>query len=188
VALNDYVDLALAYAGIAKARADIEREGSGRAARNVIVLTVAASGGSALSVPQKDALQAYLAARSHDPARLRLRDYRPWPIRLALRVNVAPRFMQSDVQRALLEAFGRNGFFGFDLRELGADLVLSDVYALAESVAGVDHLVATAFHAEQDAATVADRIAVPADALATGGDAADAAVGRFSLQLQGGLS
>ncbi len=188
VALSDYVDLALSYSGVAKARADLEREGSGHAARSVIVLTIAAAGGSALSTPQKEALLAYLAARSHDPARIRVRDYRPWPIRLALRVNVSERFLQSDVQRAVLNAFGSFGFFGFDQRELGADVVLSDVYALAESIAGVDHLLATAFHAESEAAQLSDRILVPADALATGGDAADAAIGRFSLQLVGGLS
>ena len=188
VSLNDYLDLALSYSGVAKARADFEREGRGRAARNVIALTVAATGGSALSTPQKEALLAYLSARSADPARLRIRDYRPWPVRLSLRVNVSPRVLQSDVQRALLDAFGGNGFFGFDQRELGADLVLSDVYALAESIQGVDHLVATAFHAESEADTIADRIVVPADALATGGDAADAAIGRFNLQLVGGLA
>ncbi|MCC7247443.1 MAG: hypothetical protein IT473_02360 [Lysobacter sp.] len=188
VALSDYLDLALSYSGVAKARADLEREGSGRAARSVIALTVAATGGSALSTPQKEALLAYLSARSADPARLRVRDYRPWPVRLSLRVNVSPRVLQSDVQRALLDAFGSAGFFGFDQRALGADLVLSDVYALAESIQGVDHLVATAFHAESDAETVADRIFVPSDALATGGDAADAAIGRFNLQLVGGLA
>lgn len=188
VALSDYVDLALSYSGVAKARADLEREGSGRAARSVIALTVAATGGSALSTPQKEALLAYLSARSADPLRLRVRDYRPWPIRLSLKVNVSPRVLQSDVQRALLDAFGSNGFFGFDQRELGTDLVLSDVYALAERIAGVDHLIAVAFHAESEAEAVADRIAVPADALATGGDAIDAAMGRFHLQLVGGLA
>lgn len=188
VALSDYLDLALSHSGVAKARADLEREGSGRAARSVIALTVAATGGSALSTPQKEALLAYLSARSADPARLRVRDYRPWPVRLSLRVNVSPRVLQSDVQRALLDAFGSAGFFGFDQRELGADLVLSDVYALAESIQGVDHLVATAFHAESETEAVADRIFVPADALATGGDAADAAIGRFNLQLVGGLA
>jgi hypothetical protein len=35
---------------------------------------------------------------------------------------------------------------------------------------------------------VADRIVVPADALATGGSASDAAVGRLTLQLVGGLA
>jgi hypothetical protein len=188
VALGDYVDLALSYAGVAKARADMEREGSGRAARSVIVLTVAADGGSALSTPQKEALLAFLAERSHAPAQLRVRDYRPYPIRLDLRVNVSSRFLQSDVQRALLEAFGSRGFFGFDQRELGTDLVLSDVYVLAESIAGVDHLIATAFYAEHEAARIADRIFVPADALVTGGDATDPVIGRFALQMVGGLS
>jgi hypothetical protein len=83
---------------------------------------------------------------------------------------------------------GPGGFFGFDQRELGADLVLSDVYALVEATPGVEHARATLFHAEAEPGGVADRIPVPADALATGGAATDAAVGRLSVQLIGGLS
>ena len=41
---------------------------------------------------------------------------------------------------------------------------------------------------EPEAAQVADRISVPADALATGGDVVDAAIGRLGLQLLGGLT
>lgn len=188
VSLADHADLALTFAGIAKARADTEREGSGAAARRLVVVTCAPQGGTALSTPQMEAVLAYLAARSPDPARLRVRGHRAWPVRLALRVEVAPGFQQAAVQRAVLQAFGPGGFFAFERRALGDDLVLSDVYAHAEAVPGVDHVVATLFHAEPDAAAVADRIVVPADALPTGGDPVDAAVGRLTLQLSGGLA
>jgi predicted phage baseplate assembly protein len=205
VSLSDYADLALTVSGMAKARADIEREGSGAASRRVIAVTCAAQGGTALATPQMEALLVFLAARCPEPARLRVRGHRAWPIRLALRVNVAANFAQAVVQRALLDAFGVSsigeagepaasgsgaafGFFAFDRRELGSDLALSDVYAAAEAVTGVDHVLATLFHAEGEAAQVADRIRVPADALATGGDAVDATVGRLTLQLVGGLA
>jgi hypothetical protein len=188
VSLADHADLALTFSGIAKARADAEREGQGAASRRVIVVTCAAEGGTALSTPQMEALLAFLSTRCPEPARLRVRSHRAWPVRLALRVNVAAHFSQAVVQRSLLDAFGAAGFFAFDRRELGADLVLSDVYAAAEAVAGVDNVLATLFHAEGAPAQVADRIAVPADALATGGDAADAAIGRLTLQLVGGLA
>lgn len=189
VALADYADLALTCAGVGKARAAVEREGGGAGARRVIVVTCAAAGGNRLSTPQKEALLAYLGARSPEPGRLRIRDYRAWPLRLALTVYVLPSFQQAPVQRALLAAFGNGtgGFFHFDRRALGAAVALSDVYALAETIGGVDHVLATRFHAEGDAMRVADRIELPADGLATGGDGADAAIGRLSLQLIGGL-
>ena len=188
VSLADYADLALTFSGIAKARADAEREGRGAASRRVIVVTCAAEGGTPLATPQMEALFAFLAARCPEPARLRVRGHRAWPVRLALRVDVAANFSQAAVQRALLDAFGVSGFFAFERRALGADLALSDVYAAAEAVTGVDHVLATLFHAEGQTAQAADRIGVPADALATGGDAVDAGVGRLTLQLAGGLA
>ena len=191
VSLADHADLALTFAGIAKAHASVEREGRGAAARRVIAITCAAAGGNGLSTPQKEALLAFLSARCGEPERLRIRDHRAWPVRLALTVTLLPQFQQAPVQRALLAAFGHEvgGFFHFDQRELGVDLALSDVYALAEKTPGVDHVLATQFHAERERAVrVADRIAVPADALATGGHTSDAALGRLSLQLIGGLS
>lgn len=188
VSLADHADLALTYSGIAKTRADFEREGTGAGARRVIVVTCAAQGGTALATPQMEGVLAFLAERSLQPTRLRVRSHRAWPIRLALRVQVASGFMQAAVQKALLEAFGTTGFFAFERRALGDDLALSDVYAAAEAVRGVDNVLATLFHAESETARAADRIAVPADALPTGGDPADAAVGRLTLQLVGGLT
>lgn len=188
VSLADHADLALTFAGIAKARADLEREGVGAAARRVIVVTCAAAGGKALALPQKEALLAFLAARSIDPGRVRVRDHRIWPLRLALQVNVAADAAQATVQRALLAALGSDGLFAFERLGFGAELTLSEVYARAEATAGVDHVLATLFHAEGATPEVADRIAVPVDALASGGDASDPLIGRLSLQLLGGAT
>ncbi|MGH9885490.1 MAG: putative baseplate assembly protein, partial [bacterium] len=189
VSLSDYADLALTFTGIAKARADVEREGRGAGARRLIVVTCAALGGNALSTPQKEALLAFLRARAPEPDSIRVRDHRKWPIHLALSVTVFPNFQQSVVQRALLDAFGNgeNGFFSFDSRELGTAMALSSVYALAEQTPGVDNTLATLFHLETDSAAVLDRIPVPADAIASGGDADDASIGILSLHLTGGL-
>ena len=44
------------------------------------------------------------------------------------------------------------------------------------------------FHLEGESAQVADRIAIPADALACGGDATDPARGCLSLRLSGRLT
>ena len=190
VSVADYADLALGYAGVGKASAAIEREGRGAGAQRLIVVTCMAAGGNELSTPQREALLDYLRSRSPEPERVRIRGCRVWPIRLALTVYVLPGFRQAAVQAALLAAFGNAGagYFAFEQRALGSELALSDVYALAEATAGVDHVLATLFHAEAEAPRVADRIRLPADALATGGDATDAAVGRLSLQLIGGLS
>jgi hypothetical protein len=94
------------------------------------------------------------------------------------------------VQRALLAVFGQDAgsLFSFERQSFGAALALSDVYAAAEATGGVDHVLATLFCAETGNPTVAPFISVPDDALATGGSATDAAVGRVSLQLVGGLS
>jgi hypothetical protein len=142
-----------------------------------------------LSAARREALLAYLSARSPGTDPIRIRDYRPWPVRLALTVELLPQFQQAIVQRSLWAALGSGagGLFEFEQRFLGSDLTLSEVYARVEAVAGVDHAQATLFHAETNPAGVANRIVVPEDALATGGDAADAAVGRLTLQLLGGL-
>jgi hypothetical protein len=190
VSLGDYADLALTFGGIAKARADWEWEGG----RRIVLLTLAATGGGALAGELKEAVYAFFAQRSAAGARLRIRDHRSLPIRLALQITVQRDFTQADVLRRLWQALGAEesdgvlGYFHFDARELGEDLFLSSVYRIVEGTRGVDNTLATEFHIEGESAVVADRIAVPAEALATGGDATDPARGRLSLQLSGGIA
>ena len=190
VSLGDYADLALTFGGIAKARADWEWEGG----RRIVLLTLAATGGGALAGELKEAVYAFFAQRSAAGARLRIRDHRSLPIRLALQITVQRDFTQADVLRRLWQALGAEesdgvrGYFHFDARDLGEDLFLSSVYRIVEGTRGVDNTLATEFHIEGESAVVADRIAVPAEALATGGDATDPARGRLSLQLSGGIA
>lgn len=194
VSLADYADLALTFGGIAKARADWAWEGG----RRGILLTLAAAGGAAPSVELKEAIYAFFAQRSPEAGRLRIRDYRAMPVRLALDVTVRPNFLQAEVLRRLWSALGAEtaqGYFSFEARELGEDLFLSSVYRLVEGTRGVQHALATQFRLEQDAEfTPADRLAPPSDririapdALATGGHATDPARGRLSLNMIGGI-
>jgi predicted phage baseplate assembly protein len=190
VSLVDHAELALTFGGIAKARADWDWEGG----RRVILLTLAASGGGALTGELKEAVYAFFAERSAAGARLRVRAHRNLPVRLALQVTVQRNFTQADVQRRLWQALGADefdgvrGYFHFDARDLGEALFLSSIYRIVEDTPGVDHALATEFHLEDEDAAVADRIAIASDGLATGGDAADLALGRLSLQLSGGIA
>jgi hypothetical protein len=197
VSLADYADLALTFGGIAKARADWAWEGG----RRGILLTLAAAGGAAASVELKDAIYAFFAQRSADAGRLRIRDYRRVPVRLALEVSVRPNFLQADVLRRLWQALGAEvsegvaGYFHFERRALGEDLFLSSVYRLVETTRGVEHALATEFRAEDlplpDSGRFpppADRIAIAPDALAVGGHPTDPAKGRLSLRLSGGIA
>ena len=194
VTVQDHAELAMAFAGVAAARADWAAQGQGAGAQRLLMVTVAAVAGQPLAPAQRESLLAYLVARSAEPLALRIRSHRAWPIRLALTVSVLPNFSQAGTQASVLKVFGNGAlddgapaFFAFERRALGADLVLSDVYAAIEAVPGVDHARATAFHAESEAAAVRDRIVVPEDAQAGGGDAADGAIGRFTVAMQGGL-
>jgi hypothetical protein len=159
---------------------------------------VACVGGTALSPTLRDDLAAYLDARRSPQHRLRIRDYQPFPVRLEVDVGVLPSFVRQETilrVRAALGAEatsdGAEGYFSFARRELGEDLFLSDVYALVEGVAGVDYVVATSFRPEAAAAAapaVLDRVDVSADAVATGGDASDPAVGVLVVRGQGGIA
>jgi hypothetical protein len=190
VSLVDYADLALTFSGIAKARADWELQG----ARRGVLLTLAAAGGATPSTELKEALYGFFAERSAAGERLRIRDHRNLPVRLALDLTVQPNFLQADVLRRLWQALGAEdsgdvrGYFHFDARELGEDLFLSSIYRVVEATRGVKHALATEFHVEGASAQVADRIAIPADALACGGHATDPARGRLSLRLSGGIT
>lgn len=191
VSLGDFADLALAYAGIAKARAD----GGWSRGRRLVQLTVASTGGSPLTPALHEGLRAFLAGRAAPGERFVLRDFRPWPVRLSVEIHVLPQFTRLETLLRVRDALGagrdsdgRPGYFHFDRRGLGEDLYLSDVYALVEGVRGVDHVVARAFHPQASAAGVLDRIEVPPDALATGGHASDALVGVLGLQATGGVT
>jgi hypothetical protein len=97
------------------------------------------------------------------------------------------------IQQALgmeLAEDGTLAYFNFDKRGLGEDLYLSDVYALVESLEGVDFLIVKEFrrHARAGTKLVHDVLAMPPDGVATGGDATDTSVGILAVMLVGGLA
>jgi hypothetical protein len=192
VTLEDLADLALNFAGVAKTRAEFTR--ASMPGPRVVTVTVVGEGGAPLGIETKDALYAYLRARMTPAQALGLKDADRLAIKTALEVTLHANFLQSDVLRRLQAAFGSGvdeagqaGYFNFDRRALGETLYLSEVYALAESVPGVDYVLATAFHPEGAAPAVLDRIAMPPNAWASGGDPVDASRGRLVLTLKGGL-
>jgi len=194
VSLDDYADLALSYAGIAKARATWRAWSRGRRA---IDLTVAGVGGAPLTPSLLASVRAFLEQRRAPMHRLNIRDYRSYPVRVALTIGVLSDHLRMEtlvrVRQALgtgIAADGTLGFFHFDRRELGEGLALSDLYATVEAVPGVDFAVASDFRGEQSSAsagTVLDRVVVPDDAVATGGDPMDASIGILDVTVQGGI-
>ena len=156
VTLQDYQDLALSYAGIAKANVQSVRIDG----RKVIDLVVATTGGLPLSVPLHDSLSAFLQDNSSPTQLVLIRDYQPVPVRLSLEVHVLPNFLRPEtgvrVQQSLGSGFaadGTKGYFNFDLRGLGEALYLSDIYARVEAIEGVDFLIVREFRTEADAAS-----------------------------------
>lgn len=192
VSLSDYADLALTVGGVAKARADYGRDAATGA--KTVLLTVAANGGAPLSPEARESLHAFFRQRSARRPALVILDARRVAVRAALAVTVLPDYLLADVQRRALQALGGGldaegapAFFSFDRRDLGADLHLSELYAVIEAVRGVDHALANAFHPESAAPSVQDRIRLEAGGWASGGDAVDAAIGRLTVSFSGGV-
>jgi predicted phage baseplate assembly protein len=187
VSVSDYADLALSFAGIAKARADLARSGG----QPLVQLTVATAGGLPLSLPVRNSLAAYLDTRRSPHLRFRIQDYLPHPIRLHLEIQVLPAFTQAETKLRVIDALGANGYFQFDRRQLGESLYLSDIYSIAQSVQGVNYLDVRAFQPETGASLSAkalDVIHLPQNAIATGGDPANAEVGILLVYAAGGIS
>ncbi len=194
VTLQDYQDLALSYAGIAKANVQSVRIDG----RKIIDLVVATTGGFPLSGPLHDSLSAFLQDNSSPTQLVQIRDYQPVAVRLSLEVHVLPNYLRAEtgvrVQQSLgsgLAADGTQGYFNFDQRSLGGALYLSDIYAQVEAIEGVDFLIVRELRAESDAASAGsakDVVQMPADGVATGGDALDPSVGILNISLLGGLA
>ncbi len=194
VTVQDFKELALAYPGIDKANArHVRKDG-----RPLIDLVVATTGGLPLNLVMRDSLTAYLQARSSPDQLVVIRDYTPVAVRLALEAHIRPTFLRAEtgvsIQKALstgLAEDGSMGYFNFDKRGLGEDLYLSDVYALMESLPGVDFLIVKEFRKQASggaANLVNDVLRMPPDGVATGGDATDISIGTLAVTLVGGLA
>jgi len=133
VSLLDYEDFARAFAGIAKARAQVLRLPSGP----VVAITIAGANGALIAPdnPIWKNLSAALAANGDPHVAVRLLAHSPATFRIGLKVRRDPAYAAATVL-AQIEAALR-ARYGFAARELGQAVQQSDVIATAQAVPGV---------------------------------------------------
>ena len=133
VSLLDYEDFARAFAGVAKARAEILRLPAGP----VIAITVAGPGGVVISPasPVWIHLAAALADNGDPHVAVRLLAHQPATFRLGLKIRRDPDFESRQVLAAVEAALRAR--FSFETRALGQPVQRSEVIAVAQAVRGV---------------------------------------------------
>lgn len=136
VSVQDYADFARTFAGIAKASAQRLSDGE----REVVHLTIAGAGNIQIDVTS-DLYRNLLAAlaRFGDPLQpTQVESFERVLLVVSAKVNVLPEYLWEKVKdniRALL--FDR---LGFENRELGQSVTLSEVLSLMQSVPGVNYV------------------------------------------------
>ena len=133
VSLLDYEDFAMAFAGIAKAQAQVLQLAGGP----TITITLAGSAGTPLSdsSPVLNNLWRALKANGDPHVNVLLLSYRAVSFRLGLKVKRDPAFELKPLLAAVEAAL--RAHFAFDARALGQAVMQSDVIAVAHSVPGV---------------------------------------------------
>lgn len=144
----DYAAVTGRHPGVQRAAAMQRWTGSW----HTMFITVDRAGGAAIDRPYRAAL-----AQAVEPFRmaghdLEFNDPVPVPLEIALTVCVAPGHFRSDVLAELRQVLGnarlpdgRRGLFHPDGLSFGQPVYLSQVYAAARSVAGVESVQATVF-------------------------------------------
>jgi len=129
----DYQDFARAYAGIAKAGAEVLALRGGR----TVVVTIAAAGGAALdsTSPVWINLLAALAAAGDPLVKVQLVAAQLSSFHAGLKVKCDPAYDCEQVLAAVEAAL--RAAFAFDARELGQPVQQSELVAAAHGVAGV---------------------------------------------------
>lgn len=136
VSVQDYADFARTFAGIAKASAQELSDGE----REVVHLTIAGAGNIQIDVTS-DLYRNLLAAlaRFGDPLQpMQVESFERVLLVISAKVNVLPEYLWEKVKeqmRVLL--FER---LGFENRELGQSVTLSEVLSLMQSVPGVNYV------------------------------------------------
>lgn len=136
VSVQDYADFARTFAGIAKASAKQLSDGE----REVVHLTIAGAGNIPIDVNSdlyRNLLEAL--ARFGDPMQpVQVESFERVLLVVIAKVNVLPEFLWEKVKeqmRALLL-----DKLGFENRELGQSVTLSEVLSLMQSVPGVNYV------------------------------------------------
>lgn len=136
VSVQDYADFARTFAGIAKASAQQLSDGD----REVVHLTIAGAGNIPIDV-NSDLYRNLLAAlaRFGDPLQpMQVESFERVLLVISAKVNVLPEYLWEKVKeqiRALLL-----DKLGFENRELGQSVKLSEVLSLIQSVPGVNYV------------------------------------------------
>lgn len=133
VSVLDYEDFARAFAGVAKARAQVLQLRGGP----TVVITIAGPDGTAISPdsPIWINLRAALAASGDPHVAVRLLGYQAATFHAGLKVKCDPDREPKQVLAAVESALRAR--FGFDARDLGQPVQQSDVIAIAQGVPGV---------------------------------------------------
>jgi Baseplate J-like protein len=133
VSLLDYEDFACAFAGVAKARAEVLHLANGP----VIAITIAGPGGVVISPtsPVWLNLAAALAENGDPHVAVRLLAHQSATFRIGLKVKRDADFESKQVLAAVETALRER--FRFEARALGAPVQQSEVIAVAQAVRGV---------------------------------------------------
>jgi predicted phage baseplate assembly protein len=131
VALADFENAALEYAGVARAFARTAWDVDDEAVR----LTVAGPGGDPLSSQVKSALAAYLDNRRDPNRKLVIQDVTQIPVQVIAAVRASPGHQADQVAAAAGIALATG--LSFDKLRIGQPIRLSEVYALLQNVPGV---------------------------------------------------
>jgi hypothetical protein len=159
ISLRDFEDLALGFAGVAKAAAVTVWDGE----IQIVHLTVAGPKGAGLSATDQDALLDYLDLR-RDPNKVVAIDaYVAVALRLEAVVRAEPDRTNSMVETVARAAVDR--LFSFEVRRFGQAAHLSDVYAGLQEVEGVVSVDVNVF-TYKDPAVAADHAGSTAPLLA----------------------
>jgi hypothetical protein len=136
VGLQDYADFARTFAGIGKAEAVRLSDGF----RQVVAVTIAGIDDipidptAELFANLDEALRRF--GDPHQPLRLLIRE--PLLLVVAAQVRIDPDFLFEKVEPQIRAAMA--DAFGFDRRDLGQDVQLSEVISTIQRVPGVDHV------------------------------------------------
>jgi hypothetical protein len=134
VSVQDYADFARTFAGIAKASAQELSDGE----REVVHLTIAGSGNIQIDVTS-DLYRNLLAAlaRFGDPLQpLQVDSFERVLLVIAAKVNVLPEYLWEKVKEQIRTLLFEK--LGFENRELGQSVTVSEVLSLMQSVPGVN--------------------------------------------------
>ncbi len=131
VSLSDYEDFARAYAGIKKALATWSWDGE----RRGVFVTVAGPGGAPVADGVVELLLGAIRKAGDPWVPLRVASFRPARFRTGFKLKVDPARSKEKVTAAVVAAL-RTGF-GFEARDFGQQVALSDVIATIQNVVGV---------------------------------------------------